>query len=222
MRTILNIFGHMSKYLLATLVRLPQTQPHKPKQSKESTPSLSQRATKKNKNSRLSNISEESPSQFQTAGDKHGTIQNLFSFSLSPPQIKKLAGSPWDQPCDIFVVQSVGGLVVCWVLLSYQWLKSVVYLLLTFTLLTLSLKYVGQTDGHCIHLWMCSDRRHVCQQHLHIKSSTDKRIILLFLLASIFTVYVFFSFFCIFINIFYTFLILTSIIHSILINIQQS
>lgn len=93
------------------------------------------------------------------------------------------------------VVQSVGGLVVCWVLLSYQWLKSVVYLLLTFTLLTLSLKYVGQTDGHCIHLWMCSDRRHVCQQHLHIKSSTDKRIILLFLLASIFTVYVFFSFF---------------------------
>lgn len=120
------------------------------------------------------------------------------------------------------VVQSVGGLVVCWVLLSYQWLKSVVYLLLTFTLLTLSLKYDGQTDGHCIHLWMCSDRRHVCQQHLHIKSSTDKRIILLFLLASIFTVYVFFSFFCIFINIFYTFLILTSIIHSILINIQQS
>lgn len=143
--------------------------------------------------------------------------------SLCLPRKSRNWLAPHETNHAIFlVVQSVGGLVVCWVLLSYQWLKSVVYLLLTFTLLTLSLKYVGQTDGHCIHLWMCSDRRHVCQQHLHIKSSTDKRIILLFLLASIFTVYVFFSFFCIFINIFYTFLILTSIIHSILINIQQS
>lgn len=99
MRTILNIFGHMRKYLLATLVRLPQTQPHKTK-TKQREHALF--VSTYNKNSRLSNISEESPSQFQTAGDKHGTIQNLFSFSLSPPQIKKLAGSPWDQPCDIF------------------------------------------------------------------------------------------------------------------------
>lgn len=192
MRTILNIFGHMSKYLLATLVRLPQTQPHKPKQSKESTPSLSQRTTK-------THVCQTFPKSLRVSFRQQETNMGPSKTSLVSlclPRKSRNWLAPHETNHTIFlVVQSVGGLAVCWVLLSYQWLKNVVYLLLTFTLLTLSLKYVGQTDGHCIHLWMCSDRRHVCQQHLHIKSSTDKRIILLFLLASIFTVYVFFSFF---------------------------